>query len=141
MELLEFKPENELEKAIREAKQGTLSVADLMKIIVQSNLYISSKGEVRQDGSGFEPLLLEQKGSPLVAAFSSLSRPGLHKHLAEYVLQMRGREFFLRMPPGYGVILNPGYLAQLIVPSDGVSDLRKDLAEAMRNRGDSTLNS
>ena len=128
MELLEFRPENELEKAIEDAKRGALSFADLVEVVVRSNLYISSKGEVQQDGSGFEPLLLEQKGNPLVAAFSSLSRPALHKQMAEYVLQMNGREFFLRMPPGYGVILNPGYVAQLIIPSDGVADLKKDLA-------------
>jgi hypothetical protein len=52
--------------------------------------------------------------------------------MAEYVLQMIGREFFLRMPPSYGIILNPGYVAQLIIPSDGVSDLKKNLAAEAR---------
>jgi hypothetical protein len=132
VQLLEFTPENELEKAIEEARRGALSFDDLVKLIARSNLYVSSKGEVRQDGSGFEPLLLEQNGRPLVAAFSSLSRPGLHGHMAEYVLQMIGREFFLRMPPSYGIILNPGYVAQLIIPSDGVSDLKKNLTAEAR---------
>jgi hypothetical protein len=128
VELLEFTPENDLEKAIEEARRGALSLADLVKVVVRLNLYISSLNEVQRDGGGFEPLLLEQNGKPLVAVFSSLSRPGLHRHMAEYVLQMNGREFFLRIPPNYGVILNPGYAAQVIIPSDGVFDLRKDLA-------------
>jgi hypothetical protein len=47
--------------------------------------------------------------------------------MAEYVLQMDGRAFFLRLPPGYGVVLNPGYLAQLIIAPNAVIDLQKDL--------------
>jgi hypothetical protein len=127
VQLLEFRPENEVENAIVDAKQGTLPIADLMMLLAQSTLYISSKKEVQQDGSGFEPLLLEEGGNPLVAAFSSLSRPGLHSHMAEYVLQMNGRDFFLRMPPGYGIIINPRYVSQLIMPPGGVSDLTNDL--------------
>jgi hypothetical protein len=47
--------------------------------------------------------------------------------MAEYVLQMNGREFFLRIPESYGVILNPGYVSQLIIPPTGVAEFRKDL--------------
>ena len=127
VQLQDFKPENELENAIAETREGIRQVADLMRIIAQSNLFISSKGEVQSDGSGFDPLLFEKDGHPFVAVFSSLSRPGLHSHMAEYVLQMNGREFFLRMPESYGVILNPGYVSQLIIPPAGVSEFRKDL--------------
>jgi hypothetical protein len=35
--------------------------------------------------------------------------------------------FFLRLPPGYGVVLNPGYLAQFIITPSAVADLQKDL--------------
>ena len=127
MQLQEFKPENELENAIADAKEGVRPIADLMRIIARSNLFISSKGEVQSDGSGFDPLLLEKDRHPFVAVFSSLSRPGLHSRMAGYVLQMNGREFFLRMPESYGVILNPGYVSQLIIPPTGVSEFRKDL--------------
>lgn len=112
-----------------ETREGIRQVADLMRIIAQSNLFISSKGEVQSDGSGFDPLLFEKDGHPFVAVFSSLSRPGLHSRMAEYVLQMNGREFFLRMPESYGVILNPGYVSQLIIPPAGVSEFRKDLKD------------
>jgi hypothetical protein len=127
VQLQEFKPENELENAIADTREGVRPVADLMRIIARSNLFISSKGEVQSDGSGFDPLLFEKDGSPFVAVFSALSRPGLHSRMAEYVLQMNGREFFLRMPESYGVILNPGYVSQLIIPPAGVSEFRKDL--------------
>ena len=127
MQLQEFKPENELENAIAVTREGIRPVADLMRIIARSNLFLSSKGEVQPDWSGFDPLLFEMDGNPFVAIFSSLSRPGLHGRMAEYVLQMNGREFFLRMPESYGVILNPGYVSQLIIPPTGVSEFRKDL--------------
>jgi hypothetical protein len=71
--------------------------------------------------------LFEKDGHPFVGIFSSLSRPGLHSHMEGYVLQINGREFFLRIPESYGVILNPGYVSQLIIPPIGVSEFRKDL--------------
>jgi hypothetical protein len=127
VQLQEFKPENELENAIADTRKGVRQVADLMRIIARSNLFISSKGEVQSDFSGFDPLLFEMDGNPFVGIFSSLSRPGLHSHMAEYVLQMNGKEFFQRMPESYGVILNPGYVSQLIIPPAGVAEFRKDL--------------
>ena len=127
MQLQEFKPENELENAIADTREGVHQVADLMRIIARSNLFVSSKGEVQSDWSGFDPLLVEMDGYPMVGIFSSLSRPGLHGHVAQYLLQMNGREFFLRMPESYGVILNPGYVSQLIIPPTGVAEFRKDL--------------
>jgi len=93
VQLQEFKPENELENAIADTKEGVRPVADLMRIIARSNLFISSKGEVQADWSGFDPLLFEMDGNPLVGIFSSLSRPGPHSRMAEYVLQMNGGNF------------------------------------------------
>ena len=129
--LNEFMPENDLEIAIVEAKRGDVSVDAVLMDLAASPLFVSSKTEVQDDGSGFEPLLLEESGKPLVAAFSSLERPGLHSEVASYVIQMNGREFFLRLPPTYGVIINPGYVTQLIIAPDAVSDLREKLKTAI----------
>lgn len=125
--LNDFSPENDLEVTIVEAKRGAVSVDTLLMSLAASPLFISSKTEVQEDGGGFEPLLLEEGGEPLVAAFSSLDRPKLHSDVASYVLQMDGREFFLRLPPKYGVIVNPGYVTQLIIAPDATSDLRNKL--------------
>lgn len=124
MDLLNFEPENDLEVAIVNAKKGHLPIDSLLAEIAESNIYVSSKAEVSKDWSGFEPLLLGEASSPLVAVFSSLSRPGLHRKVAEYVLQIKGSEFFRRIPAGYGVVVNPGYVTQLIVSSDSVSKLK-----------------
>jgi hypothetical protein len=127
MRLSEFQPENELEFAILDAKQGMCSIDNLMKTVCESDLYVPSKIEVMQDGSGFDPLLLGEIGNPLVAACTSFSRLGLHRNIAEFALQMKGRDFFLRLPKGYGVVLNPGYIAQLIVLPDAMADISANL--------------
>lgn len=127
MVLSDFNPENDLEVTIVEAKRGVVPIDTLLMNLAASPLFVSSKTEVQTDGSGFEPLLLEESGKPLVAAFSSVDRPGLHSEVARYVLQMGGREFFLRLPPKYGVIVNPGYVTQLIIAPDATSDFRERL--------------
>ena len=91
-----------------------------MREMADPDLFIPSKGEVQEDGSGFVPVLLDQAGITL--------RRGLHgdvaaaSGIAEYLLQANGGAFFRRLPPGYGVIFNPGYDAQLLLPPDGVAD-------------------
>lgn len=120
MNLLEFNPENVLERAIVNAKSGACSIDDLLTRLVESNLFVSSRTEIEQSGSGFTPLLLGEGANPLVAVFSSLPRADLHRHMAEYVLQINGREFFKRLPTDYGVILNPGYITQLVISSDAL---------------------
>lgn len=127
MKLLEFQPESELEFAVLDAKQGMCSIDDLINKICASDLYVPSKREVMQDGNGFDPLLLGDNENPLVAACTSFSRLGLHRNMAEYAIQMKGRDFFLRLPKGYGVVLNPGYIAQLIVLPDAMADISANL--------------
>lgn len=124
MDLMNFEPENDLELAIVNAKKGRILIDSLLAEIAESDIYVSSKAEVSKDWSGFEPLLLGEASNLLVAVFSSLSRPGLHRKVAEYVLQIKGGEFFRRIPPGYGVVVNPGYVTQLIVSSDSISNLK-----------------
>jgi hypothetical protein len=47
--------------------------------------------------------------------------------MAPYLLQAVGSDFFLRLPPGYGVMFNPGYDAQILLPPHGVALLKQDL--------------
>ena len=127
MQLSDFQPENEVEFAVVDTKNGVRTIDELIDIVADADLYISSKAEVQRDWSGFDPLLLEESGNPLVAAFSSPSRPSLHRDMAEYILQIKGREFLLRLPPRYGVVLNPGYITQLIISPTALSDLKNYL--------------
>jgi hypothetical protein len=125
MALLSFAPETPIEHRILAAQQGDLSGDALLREIAASNLYIPSNDEVQEDGSRFQPVLLEMEDETYVAVYTALSRtPG---DMAPYLLQTVGSHFFLRLPPGYGVIVNPGYAAQMLVPTHGVAAFQQDL--------------
>src|SRR5258707_15450273 len=125
MALLVFEPESDIEQRILDVQAQTYSADALIREMANHDLYIPSKGEVREDASGFVPVLLDQGGMPFVAVFTALSRQP--RGLADYLLKANGRTFFRRLPPGYGVIFNPGYDAQWLLPPDGVPMLKWDL--------------
>ena len=129
MTVLAFEPETEIEHQILKAQNGEFSGDTLLRRIAEVNIYVPSTGEVHADGSGFSPVLLEQDGLPFVAVFTAISRPP--KDMASYLMQMNGREFFLRMPAGYGLIFNPGYEAQMLVPPHGIAAFKRDLARSV----------
>jgi hypothetical protein len=126
--ILAFEPENDIERQILNVQAGKYPADALMRDITDSDLYIPSKGEVQEDGRGFVPVLLERGDMMLVAVFTARSRPP--RGVAEYLLKATGRAFFLRLPPGYGVIFNPGYDAEMLLPPDGVAMLKQDLRKA-----------
>ena len=122
--LVAFTPENEIETLIANAKRGAIPMEDVLARLPEVDLFVSSKREI-QIGGGFEPLLLGTAQSPLVAAFTAASRPALHRQVADYYFSMRGVEFFSGIPARYGVILNPGYSAQLILAEHVVVGMRE----------------
>ena len=128
MTLLAFEPETDIEQRILDVQAQTYSADALMREMANHELYIPSKGDVQEDGRGFVPVLLEQGGMSFVMVFSALSRRP--RGLAEYLLKANAGTFFRRLPSGYGVIFNPGYDAQLLLPPDGVAMLKQDLLKA-----------
>jgi hypothetical protein len=123
--LLEFTPLNPVEDMIVSARKGDVGRDALVEALGASDLFVSSRQEVLADGSGFEPLLLGEASAPLVAAFTAPERPAIHRSRAEYMVQMKGDDLLARMPPGYGVVVNPGYVDQLIISAGAIEDLRK----------------
>ena len=128
MALLAFEPQTAIEQRILDVQAQTYSADALMREMASHDLYIPSKGEVQEDGRGLVPVLLEQGGMPFVMVFTALSRRP--RGLAEYLLKANAGTFFRRLPSGYGVIFNPGYDAQLLLPPDGVAMLKQDLRKA-----------
>lgn len=131
--LIDFEPQNDLEVAIVAFRREQSDVNSLMQKLVRSQVFISSLTEVQADGRGFSPVLLEVNDSgPLVAVFSSIDRPELHDSGARFILQMDGTEFFLRLPPQYGLVLNPGFKNQLVIDSDAARGVREGLSNTSR---------
>jgi len=107
----------------------------MMSALLKSYLFIASKSEVKPDGSGFDPLLLAQGDAPLVAVFSSGPHATLHRDAASCVVRMTAVEFFRRIPPDFGIILNPGYDVQMIMPAAAIADLRAKVLTALDEFG------
>jgi hypothetical protein len=128
MALLAFEPESDIERRILEVQAEKYSADALIREMADYDLFIPSQSEVLQDGAGFTPVLVDQAGMPFVTVFTALSRHS--RDIADYLLQANGTAFFRRLPPGYGVIFNPGYDAQLLLPPDGVAMLKQDLHKA-----------
>lgn len=124
-DLAPFQPWNEIERRILAIRNGKGDADALMHAIAEADLFIPSDGDVQPDGSGYRPILLEQDDISLVAAFTAAAR--MEKDMAPTLMRIQGRAFFLRLPAGYGVIVNPGYEAQIILPAEGVTALKEDL--------------
>jgi len=124
-DLAPFQPWNAIERRIEDTRNGNGDADALMRAIAQADLFIPSDGDVQPDGTRFSPILLEQGDLCLVAVFTAAAR--MEKGMAPTLMRMNGRKFFLRLPAGCGVIVNPGYEAQIILPPDGVAALKEDL--------------
>jgi hypothetical protein len=125
MALLAFEPETDIEHQILNARDEGLSGDTLMRKIADADLYVPSTNEVQTDGSGFTPVLLEHDDLAFVAVFTAMSRQP--KDMAPYMMRTGGKHFFLRLPHGYGVIFNPGYDAEILLPPHGAAALKRDL--------------
>ena len=123
--LLEFTPLNPIEDLIAGARAKAAGLDSVVEALRAAELFVSSRQEVLADGSGFEPLLFGETSSPLLAAFTAPERPVIHRDRAEYMVQMKGHDLLIRMPPGYGIVVNPGYVAQLIISAEAIEDLKK----------------
>ena len=128
MALLAFTPETPIDHRILAAQLGELSGDALLHEIAGSNLYIPSKDAVREDGSRFQPVLIDMDGQAYVTVYTALAR--VPKDAAPYLLKAAGKPFFLRLPSGYGVTINPGYDAQVLIPAHGIAALKQDLRKA-----------
>jgi hypothetical protein len=125
-DLLPFEAWNGIERQILDAQNGKLPGDALMRALAEADLFIPSDGDVQPDGTGYRPILLEQDEFLLVTVFTAAAR--MSKGMAPTLMRMKGRQFLLRLPAGYGLVVNPGYAAQVILPPEGVAALKSDLA-------------
>lgn len=128
MALLAFAPETPIEARILAAQAGELSGDALLREMASAPLYIPSSDAVQEDGSRFQPILIDIDGQAFVSVYTAPQRARRDK--APHLLQAQGSHFFLRLPAGYGVAINPGYAAQMFVPGHGIAALKRDLRES-----------
>lgn len=116
-----FRPLNGFELVLEQAQNGHLEIPELMRALLSSELAVPSAKEVMVDGSGFSPLLFSKEGVQMLACFSDRRRIGDFSDLTPYCLMMRGHELLRRIPPGYGLVINPGLAVGFDMTPDGIS--------------------
>jgi len=124
--LSQFIPENELEVSLEKARSGRLAMADFVKVFVESDVAVPSGREIMADGSGFQPLLFDKEQVKMVACFTAKERIESFVSLAPYCLVIKGIEFLRRIPPGYGVVVNPGQPVGFDISPEGLSQIVRD---------------
>ncbi|HEX5709179.1 MAG TPA: SseB family protein [Pyrinomonadaceae bacterium] len=122
------RPLNDVEKLLLDARDGRAPLADMLGALVSADLYVPSTGEVMQDGSGFTPLLFDsaETGATLTAVFTDPARAAAQAGRAKYLLQVNGRELLRRLPPGYGIVINPGHDVGMEIQPYGVEAIVRD---------------
>lgn len=120
-------PQNELERVLLRAKERTIPLDSFLSLLLASDLFIPSRSEVQADSSGFVPLIFDRHGIPMTAVFTVAARVLIYQHEAKYFLKMNGRELLARMPPDYGIVVNPGHQLGLEILPHGVKQIVRDL--------------
>lgn len=123
----ETQPQNTLESTLLKTKAGAIPLKHFLHDLLESQLFVASGSEIKQDGTGFAPLLFDRDGIPLAAVFTTLSRATKYTDMARYSLQMNGRELFARMPDGYGLALNPNTPLAMEIQPHGVKEILQNV--------------
>lgn len=119
-----FEPENILEEKLVGAQQGMLDFSDFWQTFLFSDIYIPSGTPVENDLTDVTPLLYQRGDLVLMALCTSLGRLYAIKRMTDYCLKMNSKELLIRMPPHYGVVINPGQRFGLELSEEAVSKLK-----------------
>lgn len=123
MNLIHLEPTNSLEIALREAQIGKVSMPDLLRLIVAADLFIVSVEVVSMGAQGLHPLIFDRAGVPMAAVFTAFARTETNNLKIKSVVKMKGANIFRNIPPGYGIVINPGFDTGLELLPDGIQNV------------------
>lgn len=126
--MTDFAPLNSFEIALDRAKSDLIPMSEFIRTFVDSELVVPSGAEVMSDGSGFQPLLFKKEQAQMVGCFSEKQRIGEYTEMTPYYLTMKGRDLLRRLPPSYGIVINPGCSLGFDISPDGVARIVSELS-------------
>jgi hypothetical protein len=129
-------PQNELEQALEDGRAGRLPMADFLKLLLRSSLYVLSGSEPKEDGSGFEPLIYPhpEEGDPMIACYTSPQRIGEDAKTAPFMMHVNCAEFLERLPDNtIGVVINPRDVYGFELRSPAIQSLMASIRKARTN--------
>ena len=105
------------------ARAGKVSHEEFLRLLAGTQVFIPSRQEVQADGAGLAPLVLERDKTPFVAVFTSLPRLQTLGGQVPFCLEMVTSALLPRLPPGYGLAVNPGHALSLEIAPFGVQNI------------------
>ncbi len=124
----EFAPLNDFESRLARAQRGEIPVKDVLTSLVAADIALPSAAPIGEGWTGFQPLLFSKDGVPMLACFSAKERMTDYADMTPYCLVVKGRELLRRIPPGHGLVVNPGQPVGFDVPPAGIAKIKTDFA-------------
>ena len=121
-----FVPSDDLEEKLLCAMSGEIPSRDFLRLLLRVRVAVPSATAVTEKWTDLSPVFFDKAGEQMLAVFSSLERAKRLSPVAAFCLEMAGHEVIARMPPGCGLVLNPGWSAGLDIPSSGIAQLSRD---------------
>jgi hypothetical protein len=121
-------PANELEQVLSAALGDPAATPRVLEVLGRSSLWVPVPGAGGSDGPTLELPGIDVGGLPHVPAFTSEDQyqraaPGLARGVVP------AREFARGLPPGVGIVLNPGGAVGIALPAPAVADLARGGAQ------------
>lgn len=111
----------DLEQLIQRGMNGER--LDVIEAVLRTQLVVPSGGAIGPNFEGFDPVLFDRDGTPMLAVFTSLERTSSVTRIARYAITMTGRDLVLRMSRGHGIVLNPGHNVGLEILPEAVDTI------------------
>lgn len=118
-------PVSALEDALEAGRRGTLSLEEVLGVLLGSSVVVPSAGEVGDDFAGFVPVIFDRDGTQMLAVFSDPSRASAVAHVAGFAVSMPVGDLVAFMRRDHGIVLNPGHELGLEILPDVVDALRR----------------
>lgn len=99
---------NSLELVLSHARCGSLTMEDLLREFADSDLLVASRTKLDERGTPFRPLLLSREQNTMMACFTDKCRIGEFASVAPHAIVMKGSDVLRALPPGMGLVINPG---------------------------------
>jgi hypothetical protein len=129
MNVVQLVPRNSLEIALKDSQCGTMPLPQFLRCLILSELFIVSVKPVAAGDQGLFPLLFDRDGVPMAAVYTDSSRVINVTSKIESVIRMKGFDLLKRIPPGYGVVINPGFDLGLELMPEGIFDILTNCRE------------
>jgi len=98
-------------------------MSDFLKMLVDADLFMGSIEPVNAGAKGIHPLFFDRAGVLMATVFTEISRANIITPTVKSIVTLKGRFLFRSVPPGYGIVINPGFDIGMEILPEGLSEV------------------